>query len=152
MIRMEKPLSKTEVIQLCSELIRNTEHATNYAKYIGKTTTENDPITIIPGNRWYTDFMKRNSDKFQLSTTTGTTTALNIMESNQSSTTLLHTPCSSKQDEVTPEKLFYVTKTSIYIHQRGLQDMENVMDQILAQLAQDPDRIRRINEQHQRAT
>ena len=95
--------------------------------------------------------MKRNSDKFQLSTTTGTT-ASSIMESNQSSATLLHTPCSSKQDEVTPEKLFYVTKTSIYIHPKGLQDMENVMDQILAHLAQDPDRIRRINEQQQRAT
>ena len=73
--RMGTSLTKKTVIQLCSELIQNTEHATNYAKCIGKAM-DNQQATITPGDRWYTNFMKRYSYKLK-------STASNIMDSNR---------------------------------------------------------------------
>jgi hypothetical protein len=62
--RMGASLTKKSVMQLCSELIKNTEHAENYAKFIGKTL-DKEQATITPGNRWYSNFMKRYSIKLK---------------------------------------------------------------------------------------
>ena len=69
---MGKSLNKQLVTELARDMIKDTEIAANYAKHIGKPMTS----TITPGDSWYKNFMKRNSDKIK-------TSKENIMDVNR---------------------------------------------------------------------
>ena len=70
--RMGKSLNKQLVTEIARDMIKDTEIAANYAKHIGKPMTS----TITPGDSWYKNFMKRNSDKIK-------TSKENIMDVNR---------------------------------------------------------------------
>ena len=57
--RMGKSLQKPVILQICSELMRNTEHEKKYRRFI----IDKSQKSVVPGNHWYTKFLHRHSEK-----------------------------------------------------------------------------------------
>lgn len=70
--RIGKGLQKPIILQLCSELMKNTEHEKKYRRFI----IDKSQTSVVPGNHWYTKFLKRHSEKLN-------SVKENIMDANR---------------------------------------------------------------------